>query len=622
MSSKSILKKIVSFVDVPAGETASLPHSLNIMGAGVIPDYLDCGDSQARFDITADDTNVILTNKSGAPASVDVLCEHWHSIPRQLRADNLSIQPFKGGGSQGAGAPVCHYIYRPGAVDEWAAGGNVYTDWQECFDALQSTKYLGTRTLEFDGRFSGEIGFANGHICRIPAGTWDMEQVDWTTVNRETWQSPDFLDAETVVVWDDFAFTPRVSRVVGNYVHDGELHSPLSSAPVFGDSKWVTRLGNTNPNAQPMLKIPDNTGFIIIILDNACQAVVDPFPVPPIIAMPAPVIDFGSGTFVVVGCRGADIRDNFFSGGAGSFLMWPAMNGPHNWDFPKLGFFNTSTVTHGGPFMDSNAAVAVGDFDAGSNEIRRIDSNDISGAPDADFQVSGGETTLTDSGANFSEELIGRILTVEGATSPANNGSWPIDAVTGTTLVYGNAGGVAEAPGAATYTIGGTITATLPDISGVVGEVVTLSDVGGYAGVSPILVDGPNTIEKPYLNRPFQSKTWKSQQGFPGTWLLVADSYDEFLTDTFTADFDVSLHSTNVGDSAGGDVAANLPSAASTEKGAIARFKNVATAGANNLKVTPDGGDTIEGVGAADDIGNGGYKTFQCDGVSNWLRVG
>jgi hypothetical protein len=510
--------------------------------------------------------------------------------------------------------PVSNYVYRPGATDEWAAGENVYTDWNALFAALQSTKYQGTRTLEFDGRFSGEVGFQNGHICRIPEGTWEMEGVDWTTVNRETWQSPNFLDAETIVVWADNAFTPRVSRMVGNYLHDGEVHSPLSSAPVIGDTKWVTRLINTNVNALPMIRIPDNTGFIIIILDGACQAVTDFSDT----AMPAPIMDFGN-TFTVVGCRSADIRDNFFAGtGFAGLLQWPGLNGSHSWDFPFLTGFFTQTILHGGKFMNSDIAVDVGDFTARGNQHRRIDSNDIAGAPDAAFTTAAGETTLTDSTANFNPSLVGRTVTIAGATTPANNGTWPIIAVTPTTVVYANAAGVAEAQGAATYVIGGPIVATLPSIWGVVGEVITLTDVGGAAGLNPISVVSPSwSVDKPYLTRPFQSKTWRSQPG--GTWLLVADSYEDFVTvPDIVADQTAINNATNVVDTTAMVISLTLPLAATAEKGAIIRVANIGATG-NATTILLSGGDTI--VGGAASVPASDNAAYQSDGGTRWIKI-
>lgn len=48
-------------------------------------------------------------------------------------------------------------------------------------------------------------------------------------------------------------------------------------------------------------------------------------------------------------------------------------------------------------------------------------------------------------GTPFTSDMVGRSLTIAGATTPANDGTFPITAATGNTLTYTNAGGVAEA---------------------------------------------------------------------------------------------------------------------------------------------------------------------------------
>lgn len=62
------------------------------------------------------------------------------------------------------------------------------------------------------------------------------------------------------------------------------------------------------------------------------------------------------------------------------------------------------------------------------------------------FAVAAGVVTLTDAGAAWTSADIGRFITIAGSTSPANDGTFLIEAVpTGTTLKYTNAGGVTEA---------------------------------------------------------------------------------------------------------------------------------------------------------------------------------
>jgi hypothetical protein len=99
------LLQIVTFTNVPAASTITLPHDLNISGASVVPDFI-AGDV-GGFTITADATTISVTNNGSAPASVDVWLERVHSIPRELGGAilNMAPQPFVaaagGGGSSG-----------------------------------------------------------------------------------------------------------------------------------------------------------------------------------------------------------------------------------------------------------------------------------------------------------------------------------------------------------------------------------------------------------------------------------------------------------------------------------------------------------------------------------------
>lgn len=94
------LKNIVRFVNVAAGAQASLPHGLAISppGGGDLPQVPDILiPSRAGFTVTADATNVTVTNTTAGPLSVDVLAEHWHSVERAFgdaAVEDLVPQPF------------------------------------------------------------------------------------------------------------------------------------------------------------------------------------------------------------------------------------------------------------------------------------------------------------------------------------------------------------------------------------------------------------------------------------------------------------------------------------------------------------------------------------------------
>ena len=74
-----------------------------------------------------------------------------------------------------------------------------------------------------------------------------------------------------------------------------------------------------------------------------------------------------------------------------------------------------------------------------------------------DFAISGSTVTLTDTGATFTSEDVGRQVIVSGATSAGNDGTFTVTGQTGTTLTYENASGVTET-GAGTWTTGASET--------------------------------------------------------------------------------------------------------------------------------------------------------------------
>jgi hypothetical protein len=72
-----IRKNIIRLRAVPAGATIAQPHLLNDLGA-VVPDFVN--PSVQGFTITADATNVTVTNTGSVAADVDVFVEYWHAV--------------------------------------------------------------------------------------------------------------------------------------------------------------------------------------------------------------------------------------------------------------------------------------------------------------------------------------------------------------------------------------------------------------------------------------------------------------------------------------------------------------------------------------------------------------
>lgn len=108
----SQIKSIVSFVAVAPAATALLPHGLNVDGLGVIPDELTPGAQD--FTVTADATNVSVTNEGLVAANINVLAEWWHTENRvfgDAAVTNLTPRPFVGAGA-GAGVDTDEQVFR------------------------------------------------------------------------------------------------------------------------------------------------------------------------------------------------------------------------------------------------------------------------------------------------------------------------------------------------------------------------------------------------------------------------------------------------------------------------------------------------------------------------------
>lgn len=69
-------------------------------------------------------------------------------------------------GARGPAGESTNFVFRPGGVQE----DNVYTDWAALVEAM--TPVQGWKTIQFDDSLVTP--------CVVPAGTWDMTNVEWT----------------------------------------------------------------------------------------------------------------------------------------------------------------------------------------------------------------------------------------------------------------------------------------------------------------------------------------------------------------------------------------------------------------------------------------------------------
>jgi hypothetical protein len=89
------LKAQLAFASVAAGDTATLPHNLNLNGAPFAPDAISI--ENPDFDcVSSTSTTVTVINNGVVEADCRILCELWHTIERVFGdgSKNLTGKPF------------------------------------------------------------------------------------------------------------------------------------------------------------------------------------------------------------------------------------------------------------------------------------------------------------------------------------------------------------------------------------------------------------------------------------------------------------------------------------------------------------------------------------------------
>jgi hypothetical protein len=525
------------FVELPADGTP-----VDVSALGTFKTVIVIGSINGQLKVQISDDGVAWTDWQAFPnstvESAEVVTQFMHVDYSGAGVPDVCVGAINE--SSDAAAPITAYVFRPEATGPDAAGQNVYTDWEELYAALQSTKGQGPRELWFDARFS-TVTVVTGPACVIPEGTWDMKDVAWRSEGK------DGLNAlETTITFEDFAFCPNLEiiEIFGNILHDGELHSPLSSAFRAGLSGSCEFL-NTSPTAKPIVLLPSGSANgVAFFLNDGCQlgGTTQQPGGGPLYYTPAvnqaPMIDFADNFVFVIGL-GVNMVDNVFAGT--NFALMACTNagfsGGHSFQFPALNAFDVIPLCNGGVyprFLGSRTA----DFDVWQNRVYHVDTS------------------------------------------------------------------------------AGPITATLFDSFGINGAMVTIIDATGDCGENNLeVVAATSDIQEPYLNRPFQSKTWIANRG---TWKLKSESHDDFVTDVISAATDAINNATNLVDSSGGAFNLTLPLAATAKKGSIIRIASDGSGGANAVTAMASGGDTIVGAATVSDLE---FKSYQSDGGTKWIRI-
>ncbi len=143
------LIQVLTFTNVAPAATVIQAHQINVNGTATRPDLVAADAS--GFTITADATQVSVTNNNPDPTTVHVWLERKHTTPRQLGAlANLSPQPFvfaAGGGGGGGSA----------AVFQW----NVGVPWATVYAAMAALTGPKICLVEYDPATNGDRTVTN-----------------------------------------------------------------------------------------------------------------------------------------------------------------------------------------------------------------------------------------------------------------------------------------------------------------------------------------------------------------------------------------------------------------------------------------------------------------------------
>lgn len=113
------LKNIIRVTAAAPGVTVSA-HELNVEGTAVVPDKIEKS-TDGSFSVTADATNLTITNFGGVAADIDVYVEYWHSIERVFGTAALTPQPFQ---PSSGGANTMRFADDGSLLDAYVDGVN------------------------------------------------------------------------------------------------------------------------------------------------------------------------------------------------------------------------------------------------------------------------------------------------------------------------------------------------------------------------------------------------------------------------------------------------------------------------------------------------------------------
>jgi hypothetical protein len=437
------LKEILQFGEVAGGATVSLPHGLNDGDKALVPDYLE-EDTAGVFDITADDTNVTVTNLGAGDAEIDVLCEHWHSTPRQLGGDdNLTPQPWtgqsKGPSLLGSCSRIVYSRDNPNGNHK-----NVFDNFQDAYDAAVNLTPFGNVIFEFDSQHSTHLDFKGDPACDIPAGTWDFTGIYWSNYEANVFSRSrvDILEGAVIP-----AGITGLSHIIGRALeieYDGEVGSPIELAGGLDFMGEFCIVMNSNPLAAPMIQIQGFGGI---------------FPTgegtytwfggeDPSTKSAAPLIDINGAGFSFNGLGAGSISNDAYIDSAGGGFAFFSVQG--------AGVQGRRDIAGGASVATWDIGLAPGSFavESGVNVVH---------APTTDV--------VTDAESPYDQVWLSEVTRVDTTNNPVTVNLLPITGINGYETNIKDVGGNANlnnitVAAAAGETIDGAATATISTANG------------------------------------------------------------------------------------------------------------------------------------------------------------